>query len=126
MTQPTQTPRGLKYRGDVENLSVYDFWLRGRVVLEVAVDNTQESSDQTAYPILIGKPGTVDVSANALIKTNGRATRSMFYVPGDGVDAAPESLHEHVNSDTVRSYVRPRLAVLLAKAFVPEAVQPTE
>jgi hypothetical protein len=123
--EPVKTPRGLRYHGDVGRFSVYNFWLRGRVVLEVTVDN-----DDEALPIYVGRPGAVEASFNgdneALRPTNGRAQLATYVVPGPGVDAPPEGVAQHVDSWTVRSYVKPRLAVLLAKAFVPEAVQPTE
>ncbi len=106
---------------------MYDFWLRGRIVLEVAVDNAQTSSEQTGYPIYVGRPGAVESQGDVdLLATNGRAVKRTFYVPGETENDAPDGLHVHVDPESVYSYVRPRLAVLLAKVFVPGEATPTQ
>lgn len=126
MTQPDGTtkhthPRGLTYRGDVNTISVYDFWLRGRVVLEVAVD-----SEDPELTILIGKPGAAE--ADDFTPTRGRAQWSqMAYSDesvGDDEDAEDAVEAENlgpriIDSYSIRNYVQPRLAVLIARVFVP-------
>jgi hypothetical protein len=125
MTEPTApgvTPRGLVYRGDVDTLSVYDFWLRGRVVLEVVVNNVDPD-----LRIYVAAPGSVTeiddtVKTDGVLRpTSGQAVKKTFYVPSTTADSVPDGLHEHIASDSIRTYVNPRLAVLLAKVFVPEA-----
>ncbi len=101
----TTHPRGLTYRGDEGDngkLSVYEFWLRGRSVLEVVVDNTDSD-----LAIWIGKPG--ELETGELIKTRGVAQRVEAFEGGP----------EIISSTTIRMYVEPRLAVLIARVFVP-------
>lgn len=110
MTEPTAAPvkhpKGLNYRGDFGTYSVYDFWLRGRVVLEVLVDNEDEE-----LKIWIAKPGGVE--AGEMLVTRGTARWDELI--GDN----GELISKTVNSNTIRYYVEPRLAVLVARVFVP-------
>lgn len=111
-------PRGLTYRGDHGTLSVYDFWLRGRPVLEVIVDN-----EDPELKVWIAKPGGAEVGD--MLVTKGVATMTSPTAKvvvdedteglsvdfGDG----PKMLDAH----SIRYYVEPRLAVLIARVFVP-------
>lgn len=124
-------PRGLTYRGDEHTVSIYDFWLRGRPVLEVTVDTADPE-----LTISVGKPGTMNSTDpdDLFIKTNGRARWSSlgshFEGPEDDDDdddadididipVADESGPRMLDSNSIRSYVQPRLAVLIARVFVP-------
>lgn len=119
-------PRGLTYRGDEHTVSIYDFWLRGRPVLEVTVDTADPE-----LTISVGKPGTMNSTDpdDLFIKTNGRARWSSLdgdlgdSEDGDDADidvpVANESGPRMLDSNSIRSYVQPRLAVLIARVFVP-------
>lgn len=108
-TAEIKHPRGLTYRTDEGHLSVYDFWLRGRVVLEVVVSNVNPE-----LRIMVGRPG--DLASHGVGKflpTEGRAQFS------DIRDEDGDLLSRTLSSTSIRSYVEPRLAVLLARVFVP-------
>jgi hypothetical protein len=116
-------PRGLTYRGDVGTVSVYDFWLRGRVVLEVAVDTADPE-----LTISVGKPGASE--ADDFQPTRGRARWSFTLLSSEQLtdDDLTDDENEQEQADTgprmldsysIRHYVQPRLAVLIARVFVP-------
>lgn len=108
--EPEPVKDGLAYAGDVDDtmtghsLSRYTLTLYGRRILDVLVDNDIERKPSpkfgiTLHQIYVAKPNTVTV-ADA-VGTNGVAARTPH---SDGV---------HVDGQTVKTYVLPRVLRLM-------------
>ncbi len=116
--------KGLSYVCDEGTLSRYTVFLEGRRVLDVLVDNAV-ALDADEFPgvtldvgcslhrIMIAPVGAM---AGFAQETKGAAVRAPHFEP-DASGAA--GIHQHIVSNSVTSYVWPRLAHLLARVYGP-------
>lgn len=105
---PTQTrDNGLHYLADQDNVSVYEVVFDNRTVLHVLVDNATQVSmpkelkghvhpQATAHPIVVA-----NLDHSVQLPTSGIAIMGKH----------------HLNSDTVRTYVLPRLVRFLVRVY---------
>lgn len=98
---------GLVYRTDVGTVSIYDMYVKNRVVFHVAVDN-----DEQVPVIQIAKPGETTYAP-----TRGRAQKREFIVRDEDGDA--KSTKVRVDSGSIQSFIYPRLAEFLTALYVP-------
>lgn len=118
----TEKHKGISYVSDEGTLSRYTVFIEGRRVMDVFVDNAttvpapgnlELPEEVTLHPISVGMVDVPPLFPGAVQATKGFAAKHP-HLDNEGVSV-------HVDTQTVGTYVMPRLATLLARIFVPAA-----
>jgi hypothetical protein len=111
--------KGLSYVGDENSLSRYTYFLEGRRVFDVLVDNATEAEAPEGVIVPEGHSfhridiAMVDAPAGARQGTKGLAVRSPLI--------SESGMGYRIDSKSIRTYVQGREAHFLARLFVPAA-----
>jgi hypothetical protein len=97
---------GLVYVGDEDEFSVYEMFMRDRVVMRVSVRNTD-------LAIRVNRP---DTGAGFELKTHAHTALHSYQVGPEPVDV---EVREHVDSAHLQYVIYGKLPWLLADLYVP-------